>query len=207
MTLEEALAKVTDQEAKATLQKIITDQNKYIGQLEQISKAAKPATGVTDDITLKYLEKNMRRDVIAEAVNIIKQDVSDEVYNAVEPDFMAFLDKTMKKENTTVEFCTDAFSLVYGKCLRKKDHAVNQIGKGTSPQSTTPTPQGAATNGQSVATVQNIIKNQPPIITDRDLVGGSNQGVPSNEPQVKNTRDAFKSLKDRFGNVGGNRFQ
>ena len=207
MTLEEALAKVADADAKATLQKIITDQNKYIGQLEQNLKAAKPATGVTDDITLKYLEKNMRRDVIAEAVNIIKQDVSEEIYNAVEADFIAFLDKTMKKENTTIEFCTDAFSLVLGKCLRKKDHAVNQIGKGTNPQSTTPTPQGATTNGQSVATVQNIIKNQPPIITDRDITGGSNQGVPTNEAPVKNTRDAFKSLKDRFGNVGGNRFQ
>lgn len=207
MTLEEALAKVADADAKATLQKIITDQNKYIGQLEQNLKAAKPATGVTDDITLKYLEKNMRRDVIAEAVNIIKQDVSEEIYNAVEADFLAFLDKTMKKENTTIEFCTDAFSLVLGKCLRKKDHAVNQIGKGTTPQSTTPTPQGATTNGQSVATVQNIIKNQPPIITDRDITGGSNQGVPTNEAPVKNTRDAFKSLKDRFGNVGGNRFQ
>lgn len=208
MTLEEALAKVTDADAKATLQKIITDQNKYIGQLEQNLKAAKPATGVTDDITLKYLEKNMRRDVIAEAVNIIKQEVSDEVYNAVESDYMEFLDKTLKKENTTVEFCTDAFSLVLGKCLRKKDHPVNQIGKGTTPQSTTPTPQtGAATNGQSVATVQNIIKNQPPIITDRDITGGSNQGVPSNETQPKNTRDAFKTLKERFGQVGGNRFQ
>jgi hypothetical protein len=208
MTLEEALSKVTDAEAKATLQKIITDQNKYIGQLEQISKAAKATPTATDDVTLKYIEKKMRADVIAEAITEIKKDVSEEVYKAVEQDYLEFLDKSMKKENTTVAFCTDAFSLVLGKCLRMKDHPVNQIGKGSNPQTATPAAQGNGnTNGQSVATVQNIIKNQPPIMSDRDVTGASTTGLPDTSIQPKNTRDAFKSLKERFGSVGGNRFQ
>lgn len=205
MTLEEALAKVADAEAKAMLQKVINDQNKYIGQLETQLKTGNNNSAKPDDVTMKYLEKNMRRDVIAEAVIEIKKDVSEEVYKAVEPDFLEFLDKTMKKENTTVAFCTDAFSLVYGKCLRKKDHPVNQIGKGTNPQVATPATPG--TNGQSVANVNSILQNQPPVITDRDQSSGSVTGLPNTGVQVKNTRDAFSSLKNRFANNGAGKFQ
>lgn len=204
MTLEEALSKVSDADAKATLQKIINDQNKYIGQLEQLTKATKTDTP-KDDITMKYLEKNMRRDVIEEATATIKTQVNEEVFKAVEPDFLAFLNKTMKKENTTAQFCIDAFSLVYGQCLMNKDHAVNKIGKDTNPQSVTP--QASNTNGPSVAAVQSIIANQPPIITDKDQAIGSAQGLPNTATQTRNTRDAFKSLKERFGQVGNNRFQ
>ena len=205
MTLEEALAKVADADAKAMLQKVINDQNKYIGQLETQLKAGSNNTSAKpDDVTMRYLEKNMRRDVIAEAVAEIKKDVSEEVYKAVEPDFLDFLEKNMKKENTTVGFCADAFSLVYGKCLRKKDHPVHQIGKDTNPQTVTPTTTG--TNGTSVATVNSILYNQPPVITDRDQASGSITGLPNTGTQVKNTRDAFSSLKNRFANNGAGKF-
>ena len=203
MTLEQALASVTDPEAKATLQKIINDQNKYVGQLEAQLKA-KPQTSSADDVTMKYLEKNMRRDVIAEAVEEIKKDVSEEIFKAVEPDFLEFLDKAMNKTNTTVEFCTDAFSLVYGKCLRKKDHPVHKVGKGTTPQNVTP--QSAGTNGQVVQDINSIISKQPPVISDRDVTSGSASGLPDTSVQVKNTRDAFTSLKNRFANNGANKF-
>lgn len=205
MTLEEALAKVADAEAKATLQKVINDQNKYIGQLETQLKSNTNNSAKPDDVTMKYLEKNMRRDVIAEAVEEIKKDVSEEVYKAVEADYLEFLNKNMKKENTTVGFCTDAFSLVYGSCLRKKDHPVNQIGKGTNPQVATPTTPG--TNGQSVASVNSILQNQPPVITDKDQASGSVTGLPNTGTQVKNTREAFSSLKNRFANNGAGKFQ
>lgn len=206
MTLEEALAKVTDADAKAMLQKVINDQNKYIGQLEtQVKTGTNNSTSKPDDVTMKYLEKNMRRDVIAEAVDEIKKDVSEEVYKAVEADYLDFLEKHMKKENTTVTFCTDAFSLVLGKCLRKKDHPVNQIGKGANPQVTTPSTSG--TNGQSVATVNSILQTQAPVITDKDQASGSVTGLPNTGTQVKNTREAFSSLKNRFANNGANRFQ
>lgn len=206
MTLEEALSKVTDAEVKAMLQKIINDQNKYIGQLEAQVKAGSNTTQSPDNYTMQYLEKTMRREVIAEAVAEIKKDVSDEIYQAVESDFMEFLNKNMKKENTTVGFCTDAFSLVYGKCLRKKDHPVNQIGKGSNPQTATPTQSTVNTNGQSVANVNSILQKQPPIITDRDTSSGAAMGLPNTETQIKNTRDAFTYLKNRFSNNGGNKF-
>jgi hypothetical protein len=205
MTLEEALAKVADADAKAMLQKVINDQNKYIGQLETQLKAGSTNTPTKpDDVTMKYLEKNMRRDVIAEAVVEIKKDVSEEVFKAIEPDFMEFLNANMKKENTTVGFCTDAFSLVYGKCLRNKDHAVHKIGKDTNPQGVTPTTAG--TNGPSVAAVNSILQNQPPVITDKDQSSGAVQGLPNTGVQVKSTRDAFSALKNRFANNGGNKF-
>lgn len=204
MTLEEALAKVTDADAKATLQKIITDQNKYIGQLETQAKAASSSTPKADDVTMRYLEKNMRRDVIAEAVTEIKKDVSEEVYKAVEPDYMEFLDKNMKKENTTVNFCTDAFSLIYGKCLRMKEHAVNKLGKDANPQAVTPTQTG--TNSSSVAAVNSILSNQPPVITDKDQSSGTAMGLPNTSTQFKSTKEAFTSLKNRFANNGANKF-
>lgn len=204
MTLEEALSKVTDAESKATLQKIITDQNKYIGQLETQLKSNSTSTPKTDDVTLKYLEKTMRRDVITEAVAEIKKDVSEEVYKAVEPDFLSFLDKSMKKENTTVQFCTDAFSLIYGQCLRRKDHPVHQIGKGTTPQSVTPTT--ASTNGSVVSDVNSILSKQPPVISDKDQSSGTVTGLPNTGIQVKSTRDAFASLKNRFANNGAGKF-
>ena len=206
MTLEEALAKVADPEAKAMLQKVINDQNKYIGQLEtQLKSTSNNSVNKTDDVTMAYLKKNMRRDVIAEAVIEIKKDVSEEVYNAVEPDFLAFLDKAMKDENTTVAFCTDAFSLVLGKCLRKKDHPVNQIGKGTNPQVATPN-QTVNTNGQILEGVNSILQKQPPVITDKDQASGSATGLPNTGTQVKNTREAFSSLKNRFANNGAGKF-
>lgn len=206
MTLEEALGKVTDTEAKAMLQKVINDQNKYIGQLEtQVKANANSSTAKPDDVTMAYLEKNMRRDVIAEAIIEIKKDVSEEVYAAVEPDFLAFLDKAMKKENTTVTFCTDAFSLVLGKCLRKKDHPVNQIGKGSNPQPATPATPG--TNGQAVAQVNSIIQQQAPVISDKDQSSGGAMGLPDTGQPVKSTRDAFAALKNRFSNNGANKFQ
>lgn len=208
MTLEEALGKVTDPEVKQFLQKMIGDQNSYITKLEtqlkDTSKSASP-TGV-DSVTAKYLEKNMRRDVIADAEKQILAEVSPQVYEAIKPDFMGFLDKNMKKENTTVEYVVDAFSLVLGRCMRVKDHAVNKVGKADNPIST-PTPNTViGTNSNQVKDVQNILAQQPPVMTGQDTNAGTGlpgtQGVP-----IKNTRDAFSKLKDKFGQMGGSRFQ
>lgn len=208
MTLEEALKGITDPDIRQFIQTMITNQNSYITKLEtQLKETSKPATqsGV-DEITAKYLEKNMRRDVIAEAEKQILSEVDPKVYEAVKPDFMEFLEKSMKKENTTVEFAVDAFSLVLGRCYRIKGHAVNNIGKGTTP-TTTPTQQTTiGTNSNQVQNVQNILSNQPPIMTHNDSSAAG--GLPnSTSTPIKNTRDAFASLKNRFNQTGGSRFQ
>lgn len=215
MQFEDALGKVTDPEVKAYFQKMYSEQNSYITKLEQQLKAAKeqpsqqgtPSGAGVDDITAKYLEKNMRRDVIAEAENIIKQSVSEEVFNAIKPDWNAFLEKVMTKAKTTVDFAVDAFKLTYGECIMKADHPVNKIGKTTPTPGGTPTPPvNPGTNADNVKGVNDILSKQPPVMTGAD--GGAQPGIPTpGAVQYKNTKDSFAALRNRFNQAGGNKFQ
>ena len=220
MTLEEAQAQLAEltkeREAdKATIKQLndnISKQNSYITKLEarnNSSETAQKSTGSTvdtrfDPAVQAYLEKNMKRDAIEEAKGIIKSEITEEMFKAVEPDFNAFLEKNLKKENCTSAYIVDAFSLVMGRALRNKEHAINKIGKGTATPPATPTP---TTNSSQVQAVQNTILNNttPPVMTNKDV--GAASGMPAgNGVQHQTTRDAFKSLKDRFANMGGNKF-
>ena len=222
MTLEEAqaqLAAMTKERDEALadnkqLKENISRQNSYITKLENktnstnIESAQKSTTPTVDTrfdpAVQAYLEKNMKRDAIEEAKAMIKTEITEEMYKAVEPDFMAFLDKNLRKENCTTAYIVDAFSLVMGRALRNKEHPINKIGKGTTTPSATPT---QTTNSSNVQAVQNTILNNttPPTMTGKD--SGAASGMPTgNGVQVSNTKDAFKSLKQRFSNMGGNRF-
>lgn len=210
MTLEEALGKVTDPEAQATLRKVTSDQNSYITKLETQLKElkAKPegSTSTGDEYTQAYLRRKMREEVIAKATEMIISSVGQEIFLAVKPDFDAFLEKNLKPENTKEDYVVDAFNLVYGRCFAKKDHPVHQVGKTTTNPSGTPSPTNAGTNGQQVAAVQNVISGQPPVMSGSDASAG--QGLPGVQgTPVKDTRDAFKRLKDRVANSGGSKFQ
>ena len=206
MTLEEALGRIADPEAKIFFEKMIKEQNSYITKLETQLKtsAAAPAVAGLDSVTQKYLEKNMRNDVIREATQRIIESFGEDIFKAVKPDWDAFLEGKMLKENTTPEFATDAFNLVLGRCFSDKNHAVHKVGKTTNPTGTPA--QASTTNGQAVAEVQHILVGQPPVMTGNDTGAASGlpgtQGVP-----VKNTKDAFSKLKEKFQNNGGNRFQ
>jgi DNA-binding ferritin-like protein (Dps family) len=209
MTLDEALGKITDSEVKAFFTKMVADQNSYITKLETQLKEKQTAPQSTqvakDDITTQYLRKKMREDVVNEAVKIIVAAVGKEIYDAVATDFTTFLDKNLTPERTTVEYVVDAFNLVYGRCFARKDHPVHQVGKTATNPSGTPT-STPGTNGAQVAAVNNIIANQPPVMTGTDASAG--QGLPGVQgTPVKTTRDAFSRLKDRIGQSGGNRFQ
>ena len=221
MTLEEAQQQLTDMAKKnealeaenKKLNENISRQNSYITKLEanrsQPSDQAQRPTSSTvgnnfDPAVQAYLEKNMKRDAIEEAKVQIKQEITEEMYKAIEPDFMAFLDKNLKKENCTTAYIVDAFSLVMGRALRNKEHPINKIGKGMATPPATPT---QTTNSSQVQSVQNTILNNttPPIMTNKDV--GAASGMPSgNGVQHQTTKDAFKSLKERFANMGGNRF-
>ena len=115
MTLEEAqaqLAAMTKERDEALadnkqLKENISKQNSYITKLENrnsnnIESAQKSTTPTVDTrfdpAVQAYLEKNMKRDAIEEAKATIKSEIPDEMYKAVEADFMAFLDKNLKKE-------------------------------------------------------------------------------------------------------------
>lgn len=207
MNLDEALGKVTDPEVKSFFEKMIKDQNSYITKLETQLKEAKtsaPAAAGLDPITAKYLEKNMRDDVIREATQTIIESVGEEVFKAIKPDYDEFLKANMDKAHTTVEYAVDAFNLVYGRCLAKKDHPVHNIGKTDNPVGT---PKVAAgTNGQAVDAVKNILAGQPPVMTGKDI--GAASGIPGTQgTPVKSTKDAFAKFKDRIINNGGSKFQ
>lgn len=210
MTIDEALAKVTDQEVRAFLQKVINDQNSYATKLEtqvkelKNTQATNPAN-TNDDITRKYLEQNMRKDIINQALTIIKATYGEQLVEACLPDYNDFLDKNMTLKNTTVEYATDAFNLVYGRCFAKKDHPVHNIGKATSP-SGTPSPQQAGTNSAAVQQVASMIQGQPQVMNQHDTSAGT--GVPGTQGiQVKNTRDAFNRFKDKIIQGGSSKFQ
>lgn len=219
MTLEEAqaqLAELTKQRDadQATIKQLndnISKQNSYITKLEARNNssepAQKPASSTADNrfdpAVQAYLEKNMKRDAIEEAKVQIKQEVTEEMYKAVEPDFISFLNNNLKKENCTTAYIIDAFSLVMGRALRNKEHPINKIGKGTQTPTATPT---QTTNSQDVQAVQNTILNNttPPVMSNKD--SGAASGMPNGNAQLNSTKDAFKSLKNRFANLGGNKF-
>ncbi len=199
MTLEEALKKIQELETELTTErKKVSDQNSYITKLEaQVNNKPNEGGSGQDPIIQAYIERKMREDVLAQAVSLIKSEVSNEEYKAIEPDFLDFLEKNMKKANTKVEYIMDAFSLVWGRCLRKKDHPIHKV-KAATPSGTTP-------QGKTDQTSGNVppIVTQPPGITDGD--GGSTP-PPSTETRIANTKDAFSALKKKMGTIGGNRF-
>lgn len=210
MNIDEALAKITDQEVRTFLQKVISDQNSYATKLENQVKELKNtqptnSANPNDDITRKYLEQNMRKDIINQALTIIKATYGEQLVEACLPDYNDFLEKNMTLKNTTVEYATDAFNLVYGRCFAKKDHPVHNIGKATSP-SGTPTPQQAGTNSAAVQQVASIIQGQPPVMNNNDASAG--QGLPGTQGvPIKNTRDAFSIFKDKMRQGGSSKFQ
>jgi hypothetical protein len=220
MTLEEAQAKLAamtkerDDALAETkqLKENISRQNSYITKLENSratnsEPAPKTATAETkfDPTIQAYLEKNMRRDVLEEAKAQLLKEVTEAEYKAVEEDFLAFLEKNMKNSNCTVAYIVDAFSLVMGRALRNKEHAINKLGKGTQTPETTPTQITPTTNSNSVQSVQTtILNNTPPVMTGKDT--SASVGAPNTGVQHNNTRDAFKSLKQRFANLGGGQF-
>lgn len=211
MTIDEALARITDQDVKTFLQKVITDQNSYATKLEnQINELKKSQTtqttaGTTDDITRKYLEQNMRKDIINQALDAIKKVYDEKIVEACLPDYNAFLEKNMTLKNTTVEYATDAFNLVYGRCFANKEHPVHNVGKAQSP-SGTPTPQQAGTNSAAVQQVASMIQGQPQVMTNNDMSAGS--GVPGTQGiPIKNTKDAFEKFRDKLRQGGSSKFQ
>ena len=221
MTLEEAqaqLAELTKQREadQATIKQLnenISKQNSYITKLEARNNsssepAQKPTSSTVDTrfdpAVQAYLEKNMKRDAIEEAKGQILQEITPEMYKAIEPDFLEFLNKNLKRDNCTTAYIVDAFSLVMGRALRNKEHPINKLGKGTDTPPATPT---QTTNSSQVQTVQNTILNNttPPVMSNKD--SGAASGMPGgNGAQLRNTKDAFKSLKDRFANIGGTKF-
>lgn len=206
MSEEELKAKIAELEKEnKQLKDNVSKQNSYITKLEGKANNSEPAPSVNSALNpaiSAYLEKNMRRDVIEEASAEIKKTIPEDKFKAVEPDFKAFLDKNMTSANCTTAYAIDAFALVYGRAAANPEHAINKLGKGSTSTATPIT----ATNSTGVQSVQNtIIQTTPPVMGNKDASAVS--GIPESQgTPVSNTRDAFKNLKSRFANLGGNKF-
>lgn len=192
----------------------IRKQNQYITKLEGQRGQAAPTTAAPEapkanapqgqkDVYQRFIEEQMREKALDKAIAHIKAHVSEEEYKAVEKDFLEFLNQNMRIENTTQEFIVDAFNLVMGRARMLKDHAINQIGKGSTPAAT-PTPP---TNGATIAAVQSVIANQPPVMSDKDKSAASGTSLPNVPQGIKNTKDAFANLRQTFAGAGGNKYQ
>lgn len=187
-------------------EKQVADQNSYITKLEasrsQVGTAQpQQSASAVDPTVQKYIERKMRIDTIEEAVLVIKKSFSAEEFDAVYPDLMAFLDRNMKRENTTVQFVIDAFDLMYGRAVKNKEHAIHKVGKAGTP---TGTPQENNNGNVIAAAKEQAIKALAPTISSQDGTSGT---MPDTSVQINTTRDAFKALQNKFNQAGSNKFR
>ena len=208
MNLDQAVERIKVLEGEnEKLAKQVKDQNSYITKLEA-NKGGNDGVHADPAVTA-YLKRKMREDVTAAAVqNILQVVQSKEVYEAIRPDFEAFLDKNMKEANTTEAYIIDAFNLVWGRAMANKDHPVHSVGKAQTPSGTPSeqTPVNAAgKNTDQITQVQKTLQaSSPSPINDND--GGGGNPPDQGKPPVKTTKDAMKNLRARFQQHGGNRF-
>lgn len=204
MTLEELQKKLDQQQAEnEKLAKQVKDQNAYITRLEA-DKSKGGTTGV-DPTVQNYLKKKMREDALNESKAEIVSVVGADVYAAIEPDLIPFLDKHMTETHTNKAYIIDAFNLLLGRAYGNKDHAIHKIGKDGKQQETSQQASNAGSNASTVAGVQNKLASQGPSpINDQDQ-GGGQTGVQADP--VKNTKEAKQRLRDRMRQqMAGNRF-
>lgn len=226
MTLEELeqLKESQDQlikalkEDKETLAKNQKEQNSHITKLEaelqQLrNKSSNQAQGTTIEPQLSkpftdYLQKNMKRDTIEEALSLLaQQGTGADVLDCMKPELMEFLNNTMTIDKTKTSYVVDAFHLLYGKAMANKDHVIHKLGQQQGGVQGNPPPvqqsQSQVAGQQTLA--QRMQAVMPPIMTPND-VNAAQTPPQQNGEQIKSTKDAMSSFKKRIINAGGNRF-
>ena len=97
--------------------------------------------------------------------------------------------------------CVNALSNWLEATIYRDGKVFNQkyeVGVATAPV------KDAGTNQESIDAVNQTISNKPPMMTGNDANAAS--GVPDTGNGIKNTKDAFGSLREKFGQIGANRF-
>lgn len=195
------------------------NQNSYITKLEEKTKQV-PITSpnpIDMDIT-RYVQKNMKKDTINEAMAIIAQSVPNEVVECLKPELNKFLDNTMTIEKTKVSYVIDAFNLIRGRALSDVNHPINQIGKPTAAQPENkpqagvqpqPQPQPQQTGNLSYAQRLAMSMGSPPPVgvptmTPSDM--NAAQTPPTEAQPITSTKDAMKNFKNRVMFGGANKF-
>jgi hypothetical protein len=182
---------------RAKLEKNVSEQNSYITKLEADRKAAPVANQQLDPQVKSYLQRKMREDTIAEALNYLKTQFEPGVLGVMNEDLMKFLDATMKPENTTVSYVKEAFYLCYGKSLANKEHAIHKLKSEPAPQSVVKEAVQQPTAEERLKNLQ--VFNPNPTMTSSDQGTFPVDQLPgSNGVAPKDTQDALRSFKQKL---------
>lgn len=182
---------------RAKLEKNISEQNSYITKLEADRKAAPVAKEELDPQVKSYLQRKMREDTIAEALNSLKSQFEPGVLGIMNEDLMKFLDQTMKPQNTTVAYVKEAFYLCYGKALANKDHAIHGLKAEPAPQSVV---QESVEQPTAEERLKNLkVFNPNPTMTESDQGSLPVDELPgSNGVAPRDTQDALRAFKQKL---------
>ena len=182
---------------RAQLEKNVSEQNSYITKLEADRKAAPAVQQELDPQVKAYLQRKMREDTVAEALNNLKTQFEPGVLGVMNEDLMKFLDQTMKPENTTVAYVKEAFYLCYGKALANREHPINKLKAEPAPQSVV---QEAVQQPTAEERLRNIaVYNPNPTMTESDQGSLPVDQLPgSNGVAPRDTQDALKSFKQKL---------
>jgi hypothetical protein len=145
LELENRMKELESENKKLT--ENISNQNSYITKLEdQVKKAQEdssrkstPASNTLDpklEKIYQHAEKSFLREVVSEAEQAIIAQLGLPVYEAIKPDFKAFLDKNLNSTNAELNYILSAFDLVLGRAYKNKEHAVHKVGM--DPKQVTP---------------------------------------------------------------------
>lgn len=187
MTPDERV-KQLEQELTVEREKI-KNQNSYITKLEQ-SKGEKGNGLVEDPAFVAYWQSKMREDVTAKGLQEILTTVDAQTVETLKPELLAFLEANMTLDNTNVEYVVDAFSLVYGRALRNKDHAIHAAKKPSADDAN----KGTDSHREMLNKVNSLVDKTP--MTEED--NSAFKDVPNPEIVPKSTKEAFKNWRSKF---------
>ena len=199
-TIDEALAAIDK------LEVVVTDTQKYVGQLErgEVKGKGTPTptptpNGVTSDpeylrMKQSMAERNMRDDKKDAEVKL-RAEYSDEVYDILSPKFDVFAKEQIRAEASTVQFFTSCFELIFAREMKDKESDLFAHYKIKKPAQVEPPKPGETTPPITGET-------PPPPITAGDPAGGNPGGLPP--IKAENTGEAFNSLEKTLAGLASN---
>jgi TolA-binding protein len=203
LTIEEATRKI------AQLEENQKKQNSYITKLEQQNKdlqgAIQEASHQMDHVDIRgYVLESRARDFRKEAEQNIKRLYGEKVFEAIAPDWQAWLDEFLDVEKASIPFFEQSFQMAYGKALGDPAHPVHK-------------PAGSETTTTNFAEQrdQHLTKQNQKVIDTSvlpDTIVGSEGGtlIPDESEmrsEVANTEEALKAFRLKMANLGRNPFE
>jgi parvulin-like peptidyl-prolyl isomerase len=203
ITIEEANRKI------ATLEENVKKQNQYITKLEQQNKeldgAIQEASHQMDHVDIRgYVLQSRAKDFRKEAEINIKRLYGEKVYEAMVPDWEAWLSEYLDVEKASTPFFEQSFQMAYGKALGIPEHAVHRK---EGEESVNREADLDRQNEKVVKSARYIEESRLPS-TLAGSEGGTllpEESIPMSE--VRNTEEALKQFRHKMANLGKNPFE